>query len=467
VFRLEENYRSTQMVLDAANGVIAENTDRLGKTLFTSRGGGEPVVVVTTADERDEAEWVAREYRERSATDHYIFADMAVLYRTNAQSRAFEEAFRRAAVPYRVVGSVSFFARREVRDLVAYLRLISNPSDDQAFLRAVQVPKRGLGLASIRTLQSAAAEWGRSMLDTAGIADRVPSLRPQAKNAFRAFADLIGHLSSGVAATTPAAILERVIEATQYDAYLADEGAECVDRMENVRELLASAAEWSEEIDSDDPGTPLERFLASSALTTSDESVQGDPEGVQLMTVHTAKGLEWPVVTIAGMEDGLFPLSRSAEVPGGVEEERRLLYVAITRARDRLYLTWARSRRRGGQFMPGIVSRFLEAIPPDVVEERRTSGVFGGNWFSKPAKPQPMSYAPVASDDSPEMQSQDAPRYIKGERVRHRSFGSGVIRGLAGTGRDLKVTVEFDDDEVATKQLLVAYAGLERDWDPA
>ena len=468
MFRLEENYRSTQMVLDAANGVIAENADRLGKTLFTSRGGGEPVVVVTTADDRDEAEWVAREYRERSATDHYVFADMAVLYRTNAQSRAFEEAFRRAAIPHRVVGSVSFFARREVRDLVAYLRLISNPADDQAFLRAVQVPKRGLGLASIRTLQNAAAQWGRCMLDTAAIADRVQSLRPQAKNAFHAFSNLILHLSDGVAATTPAAILERVIEATHYDAYLADEGAEGVDRMENVRELLASAAEWSEEVDPEDPGTPLERFLASSALTTSDESVQGDPEGVQMMTVHTAKGLEWPVVTIAGLEDGLFPLSRSAEVPGGVEEERRLLYVAITRARDRLYLTWARSRRRGGQFMPGIVSRFVEAIPPDVVEERRTSGVFGGDWFRKPAKPlQPMSYAPVAADDSPEMQSQDAPRYIKGERVLHRSFGSGVIRGLTGTGRDLKVTVEFDDEEAATKQLLVRYAGLERDWDPA
>ncbi|MCZ6916666.1 MAG: UvrD-helicase domain-containing protein [Gemmatimonadetes bacterium] len=467
VVRLEENYRSTQMVLDAANGVIAENTDRLGKTLFTSRGGGEPVVVVTAADERDEAEWVAREYRERSATDHYVFADMAVLYRTNAQSRAFEEAFRRAAVPYRVVGSVSFFARREVRDLVAYLRLISNPADDQAFLRAVQVPKRGLGLASIRTLQGVAAQWGRSMLDTAGIADRVSSLRPQAKNAFRAFAKLIQSSSSGIATAAPAAILERLIEATHYDAYLAEEGAEGVDRMENVRELLASAAEWSEEIDPDDPGTPLERFLTSAALTTSDESVDGDPEGVQLMTVHTAKGLEWPVVTIAGMEDGLFPLSRSTEAPGGLAEERRLLYVAITRARDRLYLTWARSRRRGGQFMPGIVSRFIETIPPEVVEERRTSGVFGGDWYRKAARPKHLVYGGTSPEEPPEMESQDAPRYIKGERVRHRSFGSGVIRGLDGTGRDLKVIVEFDDQEVATKHLLITYAGLERDWDPA
>ena len=237
--------------------------------------------------------------------------------------------------------------------------------------------------------------------------------------------------------------------------------------MENVRELVASAAEWSEEIDPDDTGTPLERFLASAALTTSDESVSGDPEGVQLMTVHTAKGLEWPIVAIAGLEDGLFPLGRSVEAPGGVEEERRLAYVAITRCKDRLYLTWARARRRGGQLLPGLPSRFIEAIPPDVVEERRSSGLFGGDWFRKSAARPVGSLSVMPTPSAPEMESQDAPRYIKGERVRHRTFGSGTIRGLAGGGRDLKVVIEFDDEEFATKQLLVAYAGLERDWDPA
>ncbi len=467
VYRLEENYRSTQMVLDAANGVIAENTDRLGKTLFTSRSGGEPINVVATADERDEAEWIAREFRERCATDHYLFSDMAVLYRTNSQSRAFEEAFRRSAIPHRVVGTVSFFSRREVRDLVAYLRLIANADDDEAFLRAIQVPRRGLGVASIRNLQAPALQWHRSLLDTAGIADRITELRPPAKNGFIAFAKLISNLSADIERASPATILERVIEALDYESYLGEDTLEGVDRMENVRELIASAAEWSEEVDLDEPGNPVERFLASAALTTSDESATGDAEGVQLMTVHTAKGLEWPIVAVAGLEDGLFPLARSMETPAGIEEERRLMYVAITRARDRVYLSWARARRRGGQLMPGIRSRFIEAVPLEIVEERRSSGVFGADWFRKPAKRQAIHPALGTIDASPEMESQDAPRYIKGERVRHRTFGSGTILGLSGSGRDLKVAISFDEEEHSTKQLLVAHAGLERDWDSA
>ncbi len=467
VHRLEENYRSTQMVLDAANGVIAENTNRLGKTLFTSRSGGEPVNVVATADERDEAEWIAREFRERCATDHYLFADMAVLYRTNAQSRAFEEAFRRSAIPHRVVGSVSFFSRREVRDLVAYLRLIANADDDEAFLRTIQVPRRGLGVVGIRNLQAAALQWHRSLLDTAGIADRITELRPPTKNAFTAFARFISDLSADIERASPATILERVIEALDYESYLGEDTLGGVDRMENVRELIASAAEWSEEVDLDEPGNPLERFLASAALTTSDESAAGDPEGVQLMTVHTAKGLEWPIVAVAGLEDGLFPLARSMETPAGIEEERRLMYVAITRARDRVYLSWARARRRGGQLMPGIRSRFIEAVPLEIVEERRSSGVFGADWFRKPAKRQAIHPTLGTIDASPEMESQDVPRYIKGERVRHPTLGSGTILGLSGSGRDLKVAISFDEEEHATKQLLVAHAGLERDWDSA
>lgn len=467
VYRLEENYRSTQMVLDAANSVIAENTNRLGKTLFTSRSGGEPVNVVATADERDEAEWIAREFRERCATDHYLFSDMAVLYRTNSQSRAFEEAFRRSAIPHCVVGSVSFFSRREVRDLVAYLRLIANADDDEAFLRAIQVPRRGLGVASIRNLQAAASQWHRSLLDTAGIADRITELRPPTKSGFTAFAKLISNLSADIERTSPETILESVIEAIDYESYLGADALEDVDRMENVRELIASAAEWSDEVDLDEPGNPLERFLASAALTTSDESAAGDREGVQLMTVHTAKGLEWPIVAVAGLEDGLFPLARSMETPAGIEEERRLMYVAITRARDRVYLSWARARRRGGQRMPGIRSRFIEAVPIEIVEERRSSGVFGADWFRKPAKRQAIYPALGTIDASPEMESQDAPRYIKGERVRHRTFGSGTILGLSGSGRDLKVVISFDEEEHATKQLLVAHASLERDWDSA
>ncbi len=464
IVRLEENYRSTQVILDAANGVIADNTTRMGKTLFTSRGGGELVVVVQAADERDEAEWLARELRSLCANGVTSYQDVAVLYRTNAQSRAFEEAFRRSAVPHRVVGAVSFYDRREVKDLLAYLRLVANPADDEAFVRAVQVPRRGIGIGSLRTLRDGATAWKRPLLDSAGIADRIHGMRTGAKQALQDFAELFEVLRAEAAEASPAALLERIIELIEYEEHLKGEGFEGVERLENVRELVAAAAEWSEELGPDEIGTPVERFLQSAALTTSEEKISGDPDGVTLMTVHTAKGLEWPVVAIAGLEDGLFPLSRAMESPEGMEEERRLAYVAVTRAQDRLYLIWARARRRGGQIMPGTASRFIESLPPGVVEERRTSGLFGGEWY-RPAPRQRVRRTEEVSES--ELESQDLPRFVKGERVHHRRFGPGVIRGVSGRGRDLKVIVDFEDDEVGEKHLLVAYAGLQRSMEGA
>jgi DNA helicase-2/ATP-dependent DNA helicase PcrA len=466
LIRLERNYRSTQVILDAANGVIAENAARLGKTLFTERRGGQAVVVTSAADERDEADWVVRELRKLAEGSGPGYEHAAVLYRTNAQSRAFEECLRREGIPYRIVGAVSFYDRREVKDLVAYLRLLVNPADDEAFFRVVNTPKRGIGMASLRTVADAAAQWGRSMLETATIADRVPDLRPQAKRALTEFGALIAGLRARADGTSPAAVLEHLIEAVGYMEVLAAEGPDGIDRLENVRELVAAAADWSEEVaDDDEPGTPLERFLQQAALTTSADQSRGTQEGVTLMTVHTAKGLEWPVTVVAGMEDGLFPLSRAFETPEGLEEERRLAYVAITRAKDQLMITWARSRRRGGQLLPGRASRFLDALPPGVVEERRTSSVFDVPRTA-PAVAGPKSWFTDVGWDAAE-ESQVAPRYVKGERVQHRTFGSGTIRGVAGQGRDLKVSVEFDDESVGVKQLLVAYAGLERAWDGA
>jgi len=460
VVRLEQNYRSTQRILEAANEVIAENRQRLGKTLYTTRAGGEPVTVVSAADERDEAEWVTRELRSRAATDQYAWQDMAVLYRTNAQSRAFEDAFRRVAMPYRVVGAVSFYQRREVRDLLAYLRLIVNPADDEAFRRAVAVPRRGIGLSSLGTLERAAFEWKRPLLEAAAMAGRVGDLRPLAREHLAEFADLLASLRAAAPGMPPASLVEQLIDTIAYEAYLADEGPDGVERMENVRELIAAAAAWSDEAaEAEDGATPLERFLTGAALMTSDDRAGGDLHGVTLLTVHSAKGLEWPVVVLAGLEDGLFPLSRALETPEGAEEERRLAYVGITRARDRLYLTWARSRRRGGQLMPGRASRFLDALPAEV-EERRTAGLFGGE-LRRPA----VSWTGIPTPA--EEVSQDSPRYVKGERVRHKSFGSGTIMGLGGTGRDLKVVVSFDDEDIGTKQLLVSVAGLEREWEPA
>ncbi|HKH82431.1 MAG TPA: UvrD-helicase domain-containing protein [Gemmatimonadales bacterium] len=481
--RLEENYRSTQVVLDAANGVIAENSGRIGKTLTTQRRGGESVTLLAAADERDEAEWIVRELQKRSAAGDWQFREMAVLYRTNSQSRAMEEAFRRAGVPYRLVGAISFYERREVKDLLAYLRLISNPSDDEAFLRAVGVPRRGLGESSLATLGRAATQWSKSLLETARIADRVPDLRPNVRQAFRNFADLIDGAAQN-RELPPADLLERIIRSIDYEALLHAEGPEGADRWENVRELVASAANWSEVVpaDDEDDESPLARFLSEAALLSAVDKEQGQEEGVTLMTLHTAKGLEWPVVVLSGLEHGLFPLARSEEQPGGLEEERRLCYVGLTRAKDKLYLTWARARRRGGELRPGIVSRFLKALPPEIVEERRTTSLWAPSWGDQRGggsggqgqygrgfrssgtfgAASPLPRGPV--EDEP---SQDTPRFVKGERVRHRRFGGGTIQGLVGTGRDLKVSVAFDDEEVGVKQLLVAYAGLEREWESA
>ncbi len=460
--RLEENYRSTSVILDTANEVISENMNRLGKTLFTSRVGGDLVVVTATADEGDEAEWVLSEIVENVTKRFCEYKDFSILYRTNAQSRPFEDVFRRNVIPYQVVGSVSFYARREIRDLVAYLRLVVNPADDQAFIRAVQSPRRGVGKTSLAFVGRMSVAWNRSFFSTASVADRMPELQPRARSVLLEFVRMIERLREESREASAATLLESIIEVTDYENYLAEEGLDGADRIENVRALLDGAAEWSEEEDPEDPSSPTERYLTAAALTTSADHAEGDPEGVTLMTAHMAKGLEWPVVFMTGMEDGLFPLSRSMETQEGGEEERRLAYVGITRAQDRLYLSWARARRRSGQLMPGMPSRFLDALPPGLVEARRTSSVFGD--FAKAAASVPVGWDALSTVND-ENESQDSPRYVRGERVRHRKFGSGQIVDVSGKGRHLKVVVSFDKDEVGPRTLLAAYAGLERDWE--
>ena len=254
--RLEENYRSTQIVLDAANAAIAPNTGRIGKTLRTRRRGGEPVTALGAADERDEAEWIVGELVSRRAAGDFTAGQMAVLYRTNAQSRALEEASRRAGLPYRIVGSVSFYERREVKDLLAYLRLLANPADDEAFLRAVAVPRRGIGATSLDLLRAAAATWDKPLLETAAVAERIQGLRPNVREAFHRFGALLDSLRQRVGGAQPVEVLEAVVEAINYEKLLLDEGPEGRDRWDNVRELVAAAAAWSEVVGPEDEGDP-------------------------------------------------------------------------------------------------------------------------------------------------------------------------------------------------------------------
>jgi len=471
--RLEQNYRSTQIILDAANGIIAENSARLGKTLFTEKKGGSPVTLLSSADERDEAEWLANEFARRAADGDVAYEGMAILYRTNSQSRPLEEAFRFRGIPYRLIGAISFYERREVKDLLAYLRLIANPADDEAFLRVVNVPRRGIGDASLALLGGAAAAWQKPMLEAARRAGSVNDLRPNVREALAGVAALVDRLREAVGQADPATALETILATTGYEQYLADEGADGLERVDNVRELVAGAAAWAEVQDPDaaeGTGTPVERYLTQAALITPVDEDKNEP-GVTLLTAHMAKGLEWPIVALAGLEDGLFPLGRSTEQPGGVEEERRLCYVGLTRAREKLYLSWARTRYRNGRLELAEPSRFLDALPPEVVEERSTTPSWkplrgSGAMPPRPSRPRGAAARRLPPDiEFPEEASQDAPRYVKGERVHHRKFGGGIVRAVSGEGRDLRVSVDFDDPDIGTKQLLVAYAGLERDWE--
>jgi len=478
--RLEQNYRSTQAILEAANSVITPNRGRLGKTLFTRREGGEPITVLCAADERDEAEWLVREFQARVRRGAHAYDEMAVLMRTNAQTRAFEDELRRAAVPYRVVGAVSFYERREVRDLLAHLRLVVNPDDDAAFRRAVGAPRRGIGEQSLEALSRAAAQWGWSLSRAAEAAGRVSELRPKAREGLEQFARELAAARRELAGLQPAEALRGIVARTGFERFLLEEDETGPERVENVAELVTAAAAWSEEFGAvlPDPGdsaedraaaeaeSPIQRFLAQTALTANAEVERGE-NGVTLMTLHAAKGLEFPVVAIAGLEEGLFPLSR-ADTPEALEEERRLCYVGVTRAKDKVFLTYATARRRGGELRAGFPSRFLDDVPPALAEQRVTRPSWGlaREPRRRPAPAAGRSLALVGAEepDASEV-SDDAPAYRAGERVRHRRFGSGTIRRVEGRGRDLKVAVEFDDETVGTKQLLAAYAGLERDWE--
>ena len=471
--RLEQNYRSTQVILDAANAIIAENKTRLGKTLFTEKKGGAAVTLLSTSDERDEAEWLANEFSRRGAEGDANFDEMAVLYRTNSQSRPLEEAFRFRGIPYRLIGAISFYERREVKDLLAYLRLIANPADNEAFLRVVNVPRRGIGDASLAVLARSATGWGKPLLASARQASTIPELRPNVREALANVASLLDRLRESVGQADPATALETILAASGYEQYLAEEGSEGLERIENVRELVAGAAAWAEVQDPElleGIGTPVERYLTQATLVTPADEQRDEP-GVTLTTTHMAKGLEWPVVALAGLEDGLFPLARSTEQPGGVEEERRLCYVGLTRARERLYLSWARTRYRNGRLELAEPSRFLDALPADVVEEKSTTPSWrpgrgmSGAMPPRPSRPRGAAARRLPDLEFPEDVSQDAPRFVSGERVRHRKFGGGVVRAVSGEGRDLRVSVDFDDPDIGTKQLLVAYAGLGRDWE--
>jgi DNA helicase-2/ATP-dependent DNA helicase PcrA len=478
VVRLEDNYRSVPAVLDLANVVIAENTGRRGKTLRATREGGDPVSLVAALDDRDEADFIAEEIESRRTRLGDALGDVAVLYRTNAQSRALEESLRRRALPYRLVGAVRFYDRREIRDLLAWLRLIANPADDEAFRRAIAAPRRGIGDTTLEMLAGVARDAGVPLLEAARRGEFGGHARVAARQVLIDFAGLVDRFRTLAQDASVDRLLTDLVSAIGYTEYLKAEGPEAQDRLENVAELVRGAAELVIDEGGEVGLRPLDHFLQRATLVAGIDLLGPDADAVTMMTLHTAKGLEFPVVFISGLEEGLFPLSRSLEDPDLLEEERRLFYVGITRAERKLYLTWARSRRRNGELLPSMASSFLTPAAEKLLDRQatirlRASGRAALHISARPARTDWASGTPSTWRRNPERErpveleelSQDLPAFVRGERVKHKTFGSGSIAELTGAGRDLKVTVDFDDEGVGRKRLVVAFAGLERDFD--
>ena len=472
--RLEDNYRSTPDILHVANAAITQNIGRKGKTLRATREAGEPVTLLAALDERDEADFILEEIKARRHREDRGFNEFAVLYRTNAQSRALEDALRREAIPYRLVGSVRFYDRREIRDLMAYLKLIANPSDEEAFRRAIGVPKRGIGDSSVDTLAARARDTRVSLSEVAAREDLQESLRPAARKALADFTRLISGLRERAKDTSVDVLIQELIGEIRYVDYLQAEGPESArDRIENLSALVNGAAETVIDDGGEVGLTPLDHFLQRAMLVAGADALDPSADAVTLMTLHNAKGLEYPVVFLTGLEDGLFPLSQSFDDPPKLEEERRLFYVGITRAEEKLYLSHTEMRRRNGELLPSIQSRFLREIAAANLDQRKTLRVtsmgrgaagrdigFKGAYQSRRTHDVP-SWRKVDPITEAE-RSQDEPRYVKGERVKHKLFGDGSIAELSGVGREVKAIIDFDDEAVGRKTIKLAYTTLER-----
>ena len=492
VIKLEQNYRSTQNILDAANAVIANNQGRKEKRLWTDNGAGDKITFEQLDTAAEEADFVARDIARRVRKGEYQYKGCAILYRTNAQSRLFEERFITANIPYKIFGGVNFYARKEVKDLLAYLKTIDNGQDDLAVRRIINIPKRGIGAASINKVALYAQEQEISFYDALCVAEQVPGLGKAAAK-IRPFVLFIQSMKAKAKLLSVADLLQEVIETTGYVRELEAEGTdEAEARIENIDELISKAVDYAE----GEEAPTLNGFLENVALVADIDSFDENSDYVVLMTLHSAKGLEFPNVYLAGLEDGLFPSYMSITSDNSqaeIEEERRLAYVGITRAKKNLTITSARVRMVRGQTQYGKVSRFVREIPPELLSGKiyepktkeepieqstfqkarkafRTVPSYGGSGYGKEVGEGYGSTFRSSKATKPVYTKVENQRdfgsaggalsYQVGDRVRHIKFGDGEVMAIVSGGRDYEVTVDFD--KVGTKKMFASFAKLKK-----
>ena len=470
VIKLEQNYRSTGNILEAANRVIRNNRGRKDKTLWTDRGEGEKIHVRQFDTAYDEAEYVAEDIK-KSTEDGASYNDNAVLYRTNAQSRLFEEKFIAMNIPYKIVGGINFYARREIKDILAYLKTIDNGRDDIAVRRIINIPKRGIGATTISRIQESAAQRGIGFYEALQAPDLIPGVGRSAAK-LESFAALIEYFRSRTEQESLTDLMTEIIEKTGYIENLEAEDKEDAEaRIQNIDELVSKAAAYEEECLDRDERPTLSGFLEEVALVADIDSLDEDQDYVVLMTLHSAKGLEFPRVYLAGMEDGLFPsyMTITSDDNEDLEEERRLCYVGITRAEEVLTLTCARRRMVRGETQYNKISRFMKEIPTELIdtgnrkmEEGQEIPVQNTYAHARQAfRAQPFSAQPFSGLQKGSQLTAGkggALSYGVGDRVRHVKFGEGTVTGIKEGGRDYEVTVDFD--EAGTRKMFAMFAKL-------
>lgn len=470
VIKLEQNYRSTANILNAANGVIANNQGRKEKRLWTEAGDGEKIYFQQFESAYEEADFIARDIAARVRRGEYQYGDCAILYRTNGQSRMLEEKLIMSGIPYKIVGGVNFYARREVKDLLSYMKVVDNAQDDLAVQRIINVPKRGIGATSIGKASDYAYHMGLNLFEALEKADEIPTLG-RAAGKIAPFVELIHHFRSVCANEGVAALLQKIIDETGYVDELKLEGTdEAKARIENIDELITKVVSYEQE--AEEPS--LSGFLEEVALVADIDSLADDGSYVVLMTLHSAKGLEFPNVYLSGMEDGLFPSYMSITADNSeeeIEEERRLCYVGITRAKQHLSITGARMRMMRGETQFHGISRFVKEIPQELIqgntwEPKPREEFLGERPISNRQKMQKMKKTPLAAQTYQAVKDfgtkiqKNSLDYGEGDRVKHIKFGEGTVVQINDGGRDFEVTVEFDG--VGRKKMFASFAKLQK-----